>query len=287
MDLDTGRLRSFLEVAERGTVAAAAESLGYTAPAVSQQLAKLESQLGRLLFDRVAGRLRLTDDGEALLPLAHQLIEVAEQIGAAPAHRAKRPLRIAGFATALTTLVVPLLSSPLAKKFSFDVLETDDEVSMRELSLGHIDIAIIQEYDDTRVPRSPRFEYTTLFRDRVRLIAPPSMSSSVTVKGLADGDWLLGGSNTKCQEATMVVLKRAGITPRIVGQIDDNQALLAMVAAGHGATIAPELVVKVAPSTVTIAKEDLRIHRSIIGVTRSSASDGLRDVLTRLARPHR
>ena len=72
MDFDTARLRAFLQVAERGTVAAAAAKMGYTAPAVSQQIGKLEQQLGVNLFDRVGGRLRLSAAGEKLLPLARR-----------------------------------------------------------------------------------------------------------------------------------------------------------------------------------------------------------------------
>lgn len=53
-------LRSFVHVCESGTIARAAAELGDTAPAVSQQLAKLEHALAVTLFDRVGGRLRRT-----------------------------------------------------------------------------------------------------------------------------------------------------------------------------------------------------------------------------------
>jgi len=67
------QLRSFLEVSERGTVAAAAAALGYTPPAVSQHLAKLERSLNVTLFDRVSGQLALADAGRALVPIAREL----------------------------------------------------------------------------------------------------------------------------------------------------------------------------------------------------------------------
>ncbi len=53
--LDFTQLRSFLEVAERGTVAAASAALGYTPPAVSQHVAKLERRLDVVLFERAGG----------------------------------------------------------------------------------------------------------------------------------------------------------------------------------------------------------------------------------------
>ena len=69
MELDTTRLRSFLHVAELGTVAAAASALGFTAPAVSQHVAKLEGQVGVPLFERVGGRLSLSVHGRRLVPI--------------------------------------------------------------------------------------------------------------------------------------------------------------------------------------------------------------------------
>jgi DNA-binding transcriptional ArsR family regulator len=58
--IDLVRLRSFAHVCEAGTVAAAAAGLGYSPPAVSQHVARLERDLGVALFDRVGGRLRPT-----------------------------------------------------------------------------------------------------------------------------------------------------------------------------------------------------------------------------------
>jgi DNA-binding transcriptional LysR family regulator len=286
MDFETGRLRAFLHVAERGTVAAAADALGYSAPAVSQQVAKLEAQLGRTLFDRVGGRLRLTEHGRELLPLAHQMVDLAEQVHRPDeARSARRTITIAGFATALTTLVVPLLNSPLAARFAFEVHETEDNDSLRELSLGHIDIAIVQEYDDTPVVRTPRFDYRTVFRDRVRLLTSARFGSDVTLGDVADGNWLVSGAGTKCQEATTIVLQRAGIVPHITGYLNDNQALLALVAAGHGATIAPELVVQLATAAITISHQDLGVSRSIIAVTRATTTDSLADIIDLISAP--
>jgi DNA-binding transcriptional LysR family regulator len=284
MDVETSRLRSFVNVAERGTVAAAAEALGYTAPAVSQHIAKLEQQVGRTLFDRVGGRLRLTAGGQELLPIAHQIIDLTGRLEERQrgAH-ARRTVAIAGFATALTELVVPLLGSPLTQRFALDVRESTDEEALRELSLGHLDLAIVQEYDGSPIARSNRLAYRRLYADKVRLVGPPSMAPTTTVADLVDSEWLLGGVSSKCQEATMIVLRRAAITPKVVGCVSDNQALLALVAAGHGVTIAPQLVVDVAKESVTVADEDLGIERSILAVTRAADAADLAELVDALS----
>src|SRR5919202_1770861 len=65
--LDVRRLRVLRELAARGTVAATAGALGYTPPAVSQQLAALEREAGVQLLRRDGRRLRLTPAGEELV----------------------------------------------------------------------------------------------------------------------------------------------------------------------------------------------------------------------------
>jgi DNA-binding transcriptional LysR family regulator len=283
MDFDTARLRAFLQVAERGTVIAAATRLGYTAPAVSQQITKLEQQLGSILFDRVGGRLRLSPAGENLVPLARQMVELTGLVeDTRTSNHTRQHVAIAGFASAIKALVLPMLASRLAKTITFEVHEAEEEIALRDLRLGHVDIAIIQEYDGALVNRSQRLSYTNLLSDRLRLLAPPSYPTSVRIDQLDECGWLVNGSGTRCEEATQHVLSAAGITPRITGRVADNATLLALVAAGHGATIAPELVIAGRRAGLTVAKLDLKTRRTILGVTRSASTPTLLPVLKQL-----
>ena len=77
--LDLVCLRSFVHVCERGTIAAAAADLGYTAPAVSQHIAKLERDVGVAVFDRVGGRLRPSAAGNELLAMAASMLDLEER----------------------------------------------------------------------------------------------------------------------------------------------------------------------------------------------------------------
>lgn len=72
MAFDTLTLRCFLEVAELGSFTRAAERVGRSQPAVSQQVAKLESHLGKALFTR-GRQLALTDDGQLFLSYARRI----------------------------------------------------------------------------------------------------------------------------------------------------------------------------------------------------------------------
>lgn len=274
-------------MAERGTVSAAAEALGYTAPAVSQQISKLEAHLGLTLFDRVGGRLRVSPDGESLIPVARQFLDVASQAERPqPATPRQERIVIAGFASAIRAVVLPLLTSKIARRMTFEVREDEDEIALRDLRLGQLDVAITQDYDGAPSDRSDRLTYTPLLKDRLRLIAPPSYAPSVTLAQLAPSGWLVNGSGTRCEEATTHVLRSAGIAPRITGHIADNHTLLALVVAGHGATIAPELVITGERADVTVAakarSENLRISRTIYCVTRTAMNPNLGPVIAQL-----
>ncbi len=279
--LDLLQLRAFLEVAERGTVADAAAALSYSAPAVSLQISKLERELGGPLFDRVAGRLRVNEAGVELMELAHEMLDLAERAPLLLSSSTSDPhVVVAGFASALRALVLPLLPEVIG---SIDIQEMEDDDALRELGLGHIDIAIIQEYDGLPIVRSDRFTYTTLLRDRLRLVAPPSRSRSVTLPQLGDDGWLTNGSGTRCEQATALILEKSGVSPTITGNITDNATLLALVEAGLGATIVPQLVLADAVATITVSTQDLKVKRTISAVTRKAVTASHRNLLRQLA----
>jgi DNA-binding transcriptional LysR family regulator len=104
----------------------------------------------------------------------------------------------------------------------------------------------------------------------------------VTVPDLNDTPWLINGSQTRCEAATRLILDHAGISPPITGAVADNRTLLALVAAGHGVTIVPELMLARTPPDLTVAAVDLGVTRTILAVTRTSAGDGHHDLINDL-----
>ena len=174
--MDLVHLKSFTEVVERGTIAAAAIAQGYTAPAVSQHIAKLEAVLCTALFDRVGGRLALTTAGAALVPIASEMLDldargraVVEEPGVVP------NVVFAGFASAIATVLVPCLDR-LSEHATVEIVEAEDAEALRDLGLGAVDVVLTQEYEGAPVGRNPRFRYTPLVTDRLRLVLPPHRS---------------------------------------------------------------------------------------------------------------
>lgn len=283
--MDLTQLRSFAEVAERGTIARAADVLGYTAPAVSQHITKLETELGNTLFDRSGGRLSLSDAGALLLPIALEMLHLEHQGRTTIGQQPLLPhLRIAGIASAILSVLTPRIES-LRLEMTLEVQEVEDAEAMRELRLGHVDLVLTQEYQGMALDRDERFVFTPVLSDRLILVLPADLSSSTTVEDLRTMPWLVNGSGTRCALATMQVLASSRIEPLIAGSILDSQTLLALVAAGHGVTILPELLVGSSPPPgVVIAKQDLGVDRTLLAVTRAPLTKPINLLLERLCR---
>ncbi len=283
--MDLVHLRSFTEVAERGTIAAAAAAQSYTPPAVSQQLAKLETAIGEPLFDRVGGRLSLTGAGRALLPLAFEMLdlEASARTRLSRRHQQQRVV-FTGFASAIATVLIPRLEA-LNDVASIEIIEAEDHEALRDLSLGAVDIVLTQEYDGFPVERNRRFTYTPLVSDRLVLVLPPTMPTSTRLEDLTNASWLVNGQGTRCTAATDHVLDVAGIEPRIVGTVADNSTLLALVAADQGVTVVPSRVITDNPS-VSVGEQDLGMKRTILAVTRTALLPRLAPVLDLLTDPN-
>jgi len=272
---DLVHLRSFTQVVERGTVAAAAAATGFTPPALSQHLAKLERSLDVQLFERVGGRLRPTPAAVALLPHALEMLDLAERCRGV-ARPVERPVTtvVAGLASVLAELLAPVLRR-LGPRPGLSIVDAEDADALRELGLGHVDVALVQEYDGVAsAGPDRRFTYQPVARDDLRLVLPPHLPATTTLASLDGAPWLVQGPGTRCAAAVAAVLAREGVRPVVAGRIDDNHALLALVAAGHGASIVPALVLDHAGGGVTVADERLGASRTIVAVTRrASTSD--------------
>jgi DNA-binding transcriptional LysR family regulator len=279
VELNPVRARCFLEVVERGTVVAAAQSLGYTAPAVSQQIGKLERSLGVPLFDRVSGRLRPTPAGSALVPHVYAVLDAMEsgrESARTAAGAEREAVRVAAFPSAVVNLVAPLAGDrglPLAR-----VVEGEDDHTLRELALGHVDVAIVQEHSHQRARRDPRMRYHRLLRDPLDLLAPPDLPVPASLVATAHLPWVVSGPGSPCRAATEHAWRRAGIAPAIAAEAYELGTLVALVAAGAGVALLPRLGLPADLPTdrggARVAAGVSPVVRTLHAVTRRTRSDG-------------
>ena len=143
--LEPERLRAFVAVAESGNFTRAAERLHLTQPAVSTQVRRLEESIGRSLFARNAQFVRLTDDGEALLGFARELLEV---ISRARRQFAQPPLEGSvrfGMVEDFGTTLLPFILSRLRREHpNFELsIETGLGIDLNQrLEAGSLDLIL-------------------------------------------------------------------------------------------------------------------------------------------------
>jgi len=271
------RLRVLHAVSAYGSVTAAAAALGYSAPAVSQQLAALEREVGMRLTERAGRGLELTP--AALILVAHTdallaRLEAAEADLAALRDQIAGRVALAAFPSAAASLV-PAAWAALAgsaPQLRLDLTEMEPEESLPAVLRGETDVAIAHEYDLLPRPLDPLFERRELLADPVVLAVPAShplaAESAIPLSDLAGQPFLAPREATSCAEMIQRACARAGFVPRVVARATDFQVLLSLVAAGAGVTLVPGLAARWLPPGVRLVPPAEPVTRRVFTVSR-------------------
>jgi DNA-binding transcriptional LysR family regulator len=254
--IDPRRLRVLQAVAAHGSVAAAAQSLHLTPPAVSQQLLALERETGTSLIDRTGRQVTLTAAGRLLAGhgdrIAAQLRQ-AERDLAELTGQAAGPVRLAAFQSVMSPLIAPALRILAAAHPAIrpTVTERYGPDAVAALRRGDLDI-VLTEYDAvSSSPAELGLGLRHLAFDPYLLVTPPDWQ--ITVRSLHDLDgrpWVAGPPGTACDHALQRLAAEAGIAIPDGDVCVEFPSVLALVAAGRGAAIIPTLALGQAPVTV-------------------------------------
>jgi DNA-binding transcriptional LysR family regulator len=278
--LDVRRLRVLRELAARGTIAATAEALGYTAPAVSQQLAALEREAGVALLEKNGRRRRLTPAGVELVDRTEGILrelEAAEAALEATTTQVAGVLRCAAFPSAHRTLL-PRAIATLARRHPDLRVSTRDmepEDSLPALKLGELDLVLSQEYAFAPNPPDPALERTELLEDPVRVALPAShplaAEERVDVAALAGEPWIAGREGSFCHLVVIHSTRAAGYEPRPAHITNDFDVAYALVEAGAGVGLVPELAGPPPPGVVVRATTGAPPSRRIYAAVRAGS----------------
>jgi DNA-binding transcriptional LysR family regulator len=278
---DVRKLRVLREVAARGTIAAAADALGMTPSAASQQLAALE---------RTAGGVQLvvrTGRSVSLTPTALRLVQhterVLEHLEAARVDLSTSPGEIAGelhlaaFATAIRAIVAPALPRlrELYPMLDIGVIERNTEEALPALATGTFDLALIFDYDllPSTAPIGASLEL--LLEEPMRLVLPERLAGDGTAVDLATlrGErWIGSTVGTTCNAFVQRACNQAGFQPEFWGLSEDFGAIVDLVAAGVGVAMVPSIgCIHVPPGVVLRDMTGSRIARRIHVATRAGS----------------
>jgi DNA-binding transcriptional LysR family regulator len=234
------QLRIIEAVRRHGSVTAAARELHYTQPAISHHLARLETETGAMLLQRVGRGIRLTEAGHLL---ADRAAEILGRVDAAAAELSTLVgldagrVRLAGFNSVLSSLV-PRAAAVLARQHpgvELGLTDAHPDDALRLLRAGHADVALIFRYDDT-VPEDDGVRLTHLVDDPLYLL---TAGGGTTLGAHRETPWI--GGCERCRTHLVEMCERAGFTPRLAYVSDDMVVMQSLVAAGMGVTTIPGL----------------------------------------------
>jgi DNA-binding transcriptional LysR family regulator len=248
--IDLGRLRALHAVSIYGSVGSAADALGYTPSAVSQQLAKLERETRTTLIEKRGRGIVLTDAARQLAATASQvlqLVEAAELTLEEQRGQAIGSLAIAAFPTATRGLLPAVLPRLMADHpaLEFTVTETDPVEAVAAVSRGEIHIGIVHDWHNTPLAIPEEVSRVKLGSDPADVLVPATHRLAgkefVRAEDLIGERWICQPPGSLCHEWLVRTMRRTGVQPEVAYFIAEYQTQLAMLAKGIGIGLLPRL----------------------------------------------
>ena len=252
MTSDVERLRAFALVCDHGSVSAAATALGDTPAEVSQRLAALEREVGFQLVDRSRHPFRPTAYGAALRPHADRVLAAVAAAQEALEEHASRRLRLAAFASSLSTFVPAALRDLQRGEpdLVVRVLQVETREALDLLGAGEADLAIVHFFPGTAPEAAEGLAWHHLSTDPLRVVLHAhhrlAQAERIELAQLADEPFMLPRFDTPVGRFRLLVERlcaEAGFSPHVVYEVNDLVAYQAFAAAGISIAVMHELTI--------------------------------------------
>jgi DNA-binding transcriptional LysR family regulator len=293
--IDVAGLRALRSVAAHGTLALAADELGFTASAVSQQIKRLERQVGVPVLAPAGRGVVLTPAGRAVVDSAPDVFQALERcVEAARSVADGEPrgsLRVVAFSTGIRGLLTPVLPRLSARypELRVRVSELDPEQALGSLDSGTADFALAHDADGlpTPLPASlVRRHIHTDVGDVVMSRTHPltRLDAPLVAADLAGHAWVTSPPGTVCHQWFRRLFAGLGEEPDVRHLVDDFTTQLSLVVADDVIALIPRLARPTLADTVVARPLRRPPTREIHAVWRHSAdsSPAIRALLAAL-----
>ncbi|WP_395336326.1 LysR family transcriptional regulator [Novosphingobium sp. BL-8H] len=247
--METAHLKAFLKISEHGSISRAAESLGIAQPSLSQQLLRLEDEIGFSLFERSARGVVLTEAGQVFRERARQILQATEEAIADGRHL-RNDLRgqvVLAAPPSLTRLVgARLIGALTAQSASASVRLVDAYGGSIKgwLEAGKIDLGVLYEGQAMR-----HLSARLLCREELFLVGRPDL-----LEGLGDGEraplavlrehpLALPGMQHGLRQLLEREAEREGFELRVRHEVDSLDVTMSLVEGGAACSVLPWSVV--------------------------------------------
>jgi LysR family hydrogen peroxide-inducible transcriptional activator len=261
------QLRYLCAIVDTGSFSRAADHCRVAQPSLSQQISKLEKELGTRLFDRLGRSVRLTDAGRTFLPHARTVLQQTELARSEVEGRRKdaRGTVIVGVIPTIAPYYLPERIAAFGRRFpeaTLRVVEETTPLLVEGLRSLAIDIAILS------LPLRHRdFEIAPLLTERLYAAVPPDHprrgASSISLRELRDERFVLLRDSHCFREIALAACHRAHLDPRIAFESGQFSSLLGMVAAGVGVSLVPEMAIDPRAACRYVQISDAKAVRTI------------------------
>lgn len=243
--MDTALLTSFLEVAQRLHFGQAADRLGMTQPTLSQQIRRLEHQVGATLLERTSRHVRLTKAGEALIPQARRVLADLERAVfhcRAVAAGGVGHLKVGSIGAALNS-VTPHLVRGLRERVPglvVQLTQMDSPVQLAALHAGELDFGIVRAAAPVAgIALDDLFSEPMI----VALSSDHRLAAvdRLTAVDLSEEFFVLWPRTASplFHDQVLAYCRQAGVEPRIAMEGADIETQLGLVSAGIGVSPQP------------------------------------------------
>lgn len=258
--MELQQLRYFAKAAELSNFSRAAEACLVSQPSLSQQIIKLEHELGQPLFERLGRHVRLTDAGHLLKERVDQVMAILDD--------AKSRISDDPDAGRLTIAAIPSIAPYYipavlegfrrsAPQVQIEVVEDVTQVSLRRLHDGEVDLAILA------LPISgSNLHVEPLFSEELLVVLPMSHpladKTRLSLKDLSDEPFLLLNDSHCLTANALSFCERKKFQPLITSRISQLTTLQELVGLGHGISLIPQMARE-------LDVNPTRVYRSLSG----------------------
>jgi DNA-binding transcriptional LysR family regulator len=281
--IDLVSLDALRAVGTHGSVVAAADALGFTPSAVSQQIKRLERQTGVPLLERVGRGVMLTGHGRHLVEQGARLLADLEELQAGLHQQAATVaghVRLAAFSTAMRGLIAPALPRVLAANPDLRVSLTEREPwdTIGLVAAGQADLGVVHSWGDVPLSIPGHVARTTIGHDLAEVIVRRDHRLAgrtvVTPRDLAGEDWIATPEGSICRQWLLRMYEGTGRLPRIAHVSMEFDSHLALVRAGLGIALIPRLGRSpLGEDLAAVEVADPVPSREILALHRASMSD--------------
>ncbi|WP_329535097.1 LysR family transcriptional regulator [Streptomyces sp. NBC_01450] len=278
--LNLERLRTLDALARHGSVSGAAEGLHVTTSAVSQQMSKLEREVGQQLLAKNGRGVRLTDAGRLLADHAARIlsqVELAQSDLEAQRGQVVGELRLSAFPTAARGLFPTALATLRADHPGLRVRssELEPEAGVAGVIRGDLDLAVVLDWYNKPMPLPDGLVKAPILDDPADVAIPVGHRladrAEVDLGDFADDEWITWGEGEFCHEWLMFTLRSRGVEPHIGHRAGETHTQLGLVAAGLGVCIAPLLGRHPMPEGVVTVPLRQAVRRHVYVIWRADA----------------